>query len=105
MNNKGKFIESLDKKIFDEGLVKFNIPDEDRIDSLNGESVWGWVTQEDREKYYDNTYEGKITAILLNHPLNYYGILKWGDEVVLQCHGNNRPTLDPEWAKENLRDG
>lgn len=103
MNNKGKFIESLDKKDFDEGLIKFNIPDEDRIYSLNGEGVWGWVNQEDRKKYYDDTYEGKITAILCNTPLNYYGILKWGDEVMLQCHRDNRPTLAPDWVKENLK--
>ena len=51
MNNKGKFIESMSKEEFDKGLIKFNIPDEDRINSLNGEGVWGWVTQEDKENY------------------------------------------------------
>lgn len=104
MNNKREFIESLSKKDFDEGLIKFNIPDEDRINSLNGEGVWGWATQEDRKKYYDDAYEGKITAILLNHSLNYFGILRWGDEVVLQCHGDSRPTLAPDWVKENLQE-
>lgn len=103
MNNKGKFIESMSKEEFDKGLIKFNIPDEDRINSLNGEGVWGWVTQEDKEKYDNDTYGDKITAILLNTPLNYYGILKWGDEVVLQCHGDSRPTLDPDWVMENLK--
>ncbi len=51
MNNKSEFIRSLDKEDFEKSLIKFNIPDENRIDSLNGEGVWGWVTQEDREKY------------------------------------------------------
>lgn len=100
MNNKSEFIRSLDKEAFEKGLIKFNIPDKDKIDSLNGEGVWGWVTQEDKEKHDDNTYKGKITAILVNHPLNYYGILRWGDEVVLQCHGDSRPTLAPDWVKK-----
>lgn len=30
--------------------------------------------------------------------------IKIGDEVVLRCHGDKRPTLDPEWVKENLND-
>ena len=41
MNNKSEFIRSLDKEEFEKGLIKFNIPDEDKIDSLNGEGVWG----------------------------------------------------------------
>ena len=105
MSNKTEFIENMDKEDFEKGLIKFNIPDEDRPSSLNGEGVWGWVTQEDKEKHDDNTYKGKITAILVNHPLTYYGILGWGDEVVLQCHGDSRPTLAPDWVKENLQGG
>lgn len=76
MSNKTEFIENMDKEEFEKGLIKFNIPDEDRTSSLNGEGVWGWVTQEDKEKHDDNTYKGKITAILVNHLLNYYGILR-----------------------------
>lgn len=94
----------MDKEDFEKGLIKFNIPDEDRINSLNGEGVWGWVTQEDKEKHDDNTYKGKITAILVNHPLNYYGILRWGDEVVT-VPWSSRPTLAPDWVKENLQGG
>lgn len=105
MSNKTEFIENMDEEDFEKGLIKFNIPDKHRTSSLNGEGVWGWVTQEDKEKHDDNTYKGKITAILVNHPLNYYGILRWGDEVVLQCHGDSRPTLAPDWVKENLQGG
>lgn len=101
--NKGDFIESLSKEQFGAGKMKFNIPDEDNIYSGNGEGVWGWVTPENKEKYNDDNYNGKIVAILLNSPLNYLGKLKWGDEVELQCHGKNRPTLDPEWVKGNLQ--
>lgn len=39
----------------------------------------------------------------MNQPIEYYGKLQWGDEVVLQCHGDSRPTLDPEWVKANLK--
>lgn len=103
ITNKGKFIESLSEEQFNAGTIKFNIPDEDDIYSSNGEGVWGWVTQEDKEKYNNDNYDGELMAILLNHPLNYFGKLHWGDEVKLKCHGQNRPTLDPDWVKENLQ--
>lgn len=99
---KGDFIESLTREQFSAGNIKFNIPDEDHPNNLNGEGVWGWVTEEDKAKYHDDNYHGKLTAILLNNPLEYFGRLVWGTEVVLQCHGPRRPTLDPEWVKENL---
>ena len=100
--NKGEFIESMSKDDFNAGLIKFNIPDEDNIGSTNGEGVWGYVTAKDKEKYNDNSFYDTITAILLNQPLNYYGRLNWGDEVVLRCHGDKRPTIDPNWVIENL---
>ena len=59
MSNKTEFIENMDKEEFEKGLIKFNIPDEDRPSSLNGEGVWGWVTQEDKEKLDDNTINCK----------------------------------------------
>lgn len=100
--NRGEFIESLSEQEFKEGCFKFNIPDENNIYSLNGEGVWGWTSSEEFKKYNDNNYHGKITAILCNSPLNYFGMLEWGTEVVLQCNGDCRPTLDPDWVKENL---
>ena len=101
--NRGEFIESLTEEQFNAGLIKFNIPDEDNIYSTNGEGVWGWATQDDKTKYNNDRYQGEIMAIILNSPLNYFGRLKWGDEVRLKCHGYNRPTLDPNWVKENLQ--
>ena len=101
--NKSEFIKSLSKEQFNAGLIKFNIPDEDNIHSNNGEGVWGWVISEDKKKYDNDKYHGELVAILLNQPLNYFGRLKWGDEVKLKCHGENRPTLDPDWVKENLQ--
>lgn len=100
--NKKDFIESLTEEEFNAGLIKFNIPNEQNIYSLNGEGVWGWVSSEDKDKYYDDTYNGTIIAILLNSPFNYRELLNWGDEVRLKCHGDIRPTLDPKWVKANL---
>ena len=100
--NKGSFIESLTEEQFNAGLLKFNIPGDDRLNSLNGEGVWGWAAQEEKEKYNNDRYHDKITVILLNQPLEYFGLLRWGDEVVLRCHGAMRPTLDPDWVKEYL---
>ena len=102
IENKGLFIESLSEEDFNAGLIKFNIPNEDNIHSTNGEGVWGWATAEDKEKYNDDSFNGNITAILLNQPLNYHERLNWGDEVVLQCHGDKRPTIDPDGVMENL---
>ena len=39
MSNKTEFIENMDKEDFERGLIKFNIPDKDKISSLNGEGV------------------------------------------------------------------
>lgn len=100
--NKSDFIEALTKEKFNAGCIKFNIPDEEHPESMHGEGVWGWVTPEDNQKYNDDKYGGKITAILVNQPVEYYGRLNWGDEVVLQCHGEDRPTLDPAWVAKNL---
>ena len=100
--NKREFVKQLSENEFNAGLFKFNIPDFDDINSLNGEGVWGWLAPEEYKKYDDDTFFGKVTAILLNPPLNYYPILKWASEVVVQCHGDYRPTLDPEWVKEYL---
>lgn len=103
ITNKTEFIENLSEEQFNAGCIKFNIPDEEDIYSSNGEGIWGWVTDEDKHKYNDDSYYGKLTVILLNQPLEYYGRLNWGDEVVVQCHGNERPTLDPDWVTENLK--
>ena len=100
--NKEDFLKTLTDEQLNAGYLKFNIPDEDNPTSLNGEGVWGWATPDEKEKYNDNAYNWKIVAILMNQPIEYYGRLNYGDEVVLKCHGDGRPTLDPEWVKENL---
>lgn len=96
------FLDSLPKEQLNDGYIKFNIPDMDKLDSLNGEGVWGWVMPEDKEKWEDDTFTGEITAILCNTPMNFYGILWWGSEVKITCHGSNRPTLSKKWVEDNI---
>lgn len=96
-------IKNMSDEEYKKGLLKFNIPDCDRPYSLSGEGVWGWTTPEEKEKYADDSYEGKITAILCNNPFEYNGLLHYGIEVQLQCHGESRPTLDPEWITNCIR--
>lgn len=88
IENKGVMIESMDSAVLEAGYIKFNLPDE---------GVWAYASPEDKKKYDDDSYFGKITAILLNPPL--FSNLNWGDEVTLICHGANRPTLDPEFIE------
>lgn len=100
IENKGDFFTALTEDEQKRGYIKFNIQSPEEPKSLNGEGVWGWVTPEDKEKYDDDSYTGNITAILLNEPFS--SNLSWGDEVVLKCNGNNRPTLDVNWMAECL---
>ena len=102
IKKKEEVVKTLTDEQVNAGYLKFNIPDEDNPAGLSGEGVCGWATQDEKKKYDNDTYNGKITAIIMNQPIEYYGRLNWGDEVVLQCHGDSRPTLDPEWVKENL---
>lgn len=103
MVRKQDFYMSLTEEQQRDGWIKFNIPDPEKgMRGLNGEGVWGWLTPEDKEKWADNRFTGKLNAILLNDPLRFAGQLVFGSEVVIRCHGEDRPTLDVEWAKENL---
>ena len=55
---KGDFIESLSEEEFKAGCIKFYIPPED-ADGC-GESIWGWVTPEDKKKYNDRSEERRV---------------------------------------------
>jgi len=96
---KGDIVEKMDEVERNAGYIKFNIPDEEEPNSLNGEGVWGWVDRESRKKYNDNSYHGKLKVILCNDPLNYAGSLIASVEVIVQCNGEYRPTLDPAWVE------
>ena len=100
--NKGDFIESLS----DEELMSVSFrceipPIEDIYRGYGDETIWVYLSEEDRVKYNDLKYTGTIMGILLNQPINYIGLLKWGDEVRLKCLGGiTLPILDPEWVVE-----
>lgn len=99
---KGDFIESLSDIERDAGYIKFNIPNPDTPRNLNGEGVWGWVPPEDKLKYDDDSFTGKLTVILCNDPIYYSGTLFAGQELVVRCNGENRPILDPDWVREHF---
>ncbi len=99
---KADFLETLSDEELNSGYIKFNIPDIDEMDSLNGEGVWGWVSPKDKKKYNDDSFTGEITAILCNMPLNFCGILWYGSEVEITCHGEKRPTLSKQWVEDNI---
>lgn len=99
---KADFLETLSEQELHAGYIKFNIPDMNDMDSLNGESVWGWVTPEEKKKHADSSYTGELTAILCNVPLNFYRILWYGSEVKLTCHGESCPTLSKQWVHDNI---
>lgn len=102
MVNMADFYDGLTVQEQEVGWIKFNIPDPENPYDLNGEGVWGWLTPEDKEKWADDSFTGKLKAILLNDPIRYAGQLLCGHQVIIQCHGSERPTLDPEWVAENL---
>ena len=99
---KGDFLQSLSEEESTAGYVKFNIPSPESPYDLNGEGVWGWLDPESIKLYEDDTYEGRLEAILANSPLNYGGLLGPGMAVTILCHGDSRPTLDPEWVREHF---
>ena len=99
--NKAKFLSALDTETLEQGYIKFNIRSQNQ--DCYPEGVWGWVAPEEKKKYQDDSFAGKITAILCNDPIfNYRGDLVYGDEVVLQCNGKLRAYLDPEWIQDHL---
>lgn len=99
----GDFLDSLSEYEQNAGFIKFNIPSPDTPESLNGEGFWGWVSPEDKEKYDDDSFYGKLAVILCNDPIHYYGQLLAGQKVIVRCNGASRPILDPEWAQKHLR--
>lgn len=100
--NKGDFIESIPEEELMSVSFRCELPPiEDIYRKYGDETLWVYLSEEDREKYNDKKYTGTIMGILLNQPINYIGLLKWGDEVRLKCLGGNAlPILDPEWVIE-----
>ena len=102
LKNKKDFIKSLPNTEKEDGYIQFYIPHSNAIHSLTGELVQGWVKPEDKKKYNDLTYRGPLTAILVCTPMEYEGVLKFGAEVVVRCHGLRplRDILRLQWLHE-----
>ena len=100
--DRSEFIRSLDDVEFDKGCIKLNIPKKSDLTSLYGEGVSCWIYPEDRVKVVSSTFHDRVKAILLNVPSEYENQLKWGTEILIRCHGEMRPTLDPEWVKYTI---
>lgn len=100
--NKGDFIESIPEEELMSVSFRCEIPPiEDIYRGYGDETLWVYLSEENREKYNDKKYTGTIMGILLNQPINYIGRLEWGDEVRLKCLGGYKlPILDPEWVIE-----
>jgi hypothetical protein len=100
--NKGDFIESIPEEELGSVAFRCGIPPiEDIYRGYGDETLWVYLSEEDRVKYNDMKYTGTIMGILLNQPINYIGLLKWGDEVRLKCLGGiTLPILDPDWVVE-----
>lgn len=102
VQNKKTLIMRLPEAARSEGFIKFNIPDGCGNRGRSGEGVLAWCQPSDKQLYLDNEYYGKIAAIICGKPSSFKGRLEFGDEVVLRCNGEKRPTLDPEWIAEHL---
>lgn len=87
INDKSKFLKSLGKEEFNNGLIRVVIKDKDGWI----ENVWAYQTQND----------DKSIAILVNTPLSYFPILHWGVEIKLK-RSENTIELDNEWLEEEI---
>lgn len=87
INDKSKFLKSLGKEEFNNGLIRVDIKDKDGLI----ENVWAYQTQSD----------DKSIAILANTPLSYFPILYWGVEIKLKRY-ENTIELDNEWLEEEI---
>ena len=100
---RGDEVEAMSDMERQAGLLKFNIPDPQTPDRLNGEGIFAWANPDSKKLYNDDGYFDKMTVILANDSWTY-DCLRMGVEVIIRCNGANRPILDPEWVKEKLFD-
>lgn len=98
--NRTEFIKTLTEEQFNAGCFKLYIPPESK--DMCGEGIWGWMAPENKDKYNDDNFYGKLPAILCNAPLNYADKLECFDEIVVKCQGAEKPELDPDFIKEYL---
>lgn len=101
--DKRDFIKGLSEDELKSGSIVFDLPGECKYvkkkEVITGyEYVYGYVSKEDMDKYFDDDYYGEITAILLSNPtMDLENLLHWGIEVTLQCRGPVRAVLSTKW--------
>lgn len=86
INDKSKFLKSLSKNEFNDGLIRVGIIDETDNDRIV-EMLWA----------YQSKNSDKSTAILLNTPVSYPHLLHCGSEVKLK-YNMNTAVIDNDWA-------
>lgn len=87
-----KEITALTEEEFNAGLIRIYL-NEDGF----GERIWGWASPEEKEKE-------NITAVFVNHPLNYSWLLQWGSEVKLTRNRYDEFILDPKWLNREINE-
>lgn len=88
ISNKSKFLKSLSENEFNDGLIRVSIIDETDNDGIS-EIVWA----------YQSKNSDKSTAILVNTPISYPQLLRWGSEVKLKYNGNTA-VIDNDWIRK-----
>jgi hypothetical protein len=85
----------------DERVVKINIYDKD---DKSSEGIWAYIKNpEDIIKYERGWKTDIYNVILINQPLAYSNVLRWG--FVIQVIGDgkdNRPILDNNWLDNKI---
>ncbi len=85
------------------GYTMINIINDGQEFPFVSEGVWVWITPEDKKKYNDDTYTGKLKGILCNNPILYGVLLHFGIEVQIECKGDKRGELDAEWINSIIK--
>lgn len=88
INNKSEFLKSLSEDEFNDGLIRVSITDEINNDRIF-EIVWA----------YQSKKGDKSTAILVNSPISYPQLLRWGSEVKLKYNGDTA-IIDNDWIRK-----
>lgn len=88
IDNKSELLKSLSEDEFNDGLIRVCITDEINNDRIF-EIVWA----------YQSKKGDKSTAILVNSPISYPQLLRWGSEVKLKYNGDTA-IIDNDWIRK-----
>lgn len=88
INDRSEFLKSLSEDEFNDGLIRVGIIDEMNRDRVF-ETVWAYQPKDG----------DKSTAILVNTPISYPQLLRWGSEVKLK-YNEDTAIIDNSWILE-----